>query len=67
MTESILSRAQWHKSSYSSANAQCVEVASAGGAVALRDSKHAGGPHLVIAATAWRAFVSAVKDGDLAL
>jgi hypothetical protein len=67
MTEANSSWAQWCKSSYSSANGQCVEVASIGGSVAIRDSKNADGPRLVVTDTAWRAFVSALKVGDPAL
>ncbi|GAA3012822.1 DUF397 domain-containing protein [Streptomyces fulvorobeus] len=45
------------KSSYSSGNGECVEVArNIPGAVAVRDSKRPGGPVLVLAPTAWDAF-----------
>lgn len=36
----------WYKSSYSSNGGQCIEVATAPGAVLVRDSKNPGGPHL---------------------
>ncbi|MEU9418558.1 DUF397 domain-containing protein [Streptomyces sp. NPDC048272] len=36
----------WYKSSYSSNGGQCIEVATALGAVLVRDSKNPGGPHL---------------------
>ncbi|MCY0956450.1 DUF397 domain-containing protein [Streptomyces sp. H27-H5] len=36
----------WYKSSYSSNGGQCIEVATAPGAVLVRDSKNSGGPHL---------------------
>ncbi|MGQ4486486.1 DUF397 domain-containing protein [Streptomyces sp. SAS_281] len=47
------------KSSYSGGNngQECVEVArNVPGAVAVRDSKRAAGPVLVVKPTAWRAF-----------
>ncbi|MGC4947440.1 DUF397 domain-containing protein [Streptomyces sp. DT224] len=45
------------KSSYSSGNGECVEVArNVTGTVAVRDSKRAAGPVLVLAPTAWDAF-----------
>lgn len=57
-----LSRANWHKSSYSSANGQCVEVAEGiPGAVPVRDSKNPQGPALIMSADGWSEFVSAVK------
>ena len=43
MTEIDLSRAEWHKSSYSSQSGNCVEVArNLPGLVAVRDSKDTG-------------------------
>ena len=48
MTEIDLSRAEWHKSSYSSQSGNCVEVArNLPGLVAVRDSKQPDGaePH----------------------
>ncbi|MEU2247545.1 DUF397 domain-containing protein [Streptomyces sp. NPDC019224] len=52
------------KSSYSGGNAgqECVEVAlNVPGAVAVRDSKRAAGPVLVLAPTAWAAFQAALR------
>jgi Domain of unknown function (DUF397) len=54
-----LTSAEWRKSSYSSNNGNCVEVArNLPGVVAVRDSKDAAGPALVFTADEWRAFVS---------
>jgi transcriptional regulator with XRE-family HTH domain len=57
-------RVRWHKSSHSSANGQCVEVAPVAGAVAVRDSKNPAGPGPVFTRQAWVAFVEGVKSGQ---
>jgi hypothetical protein len=53
----------WRKSSYSGGNgAECIEVASPEGAVAVRDSKQDGtGPMLRFSPVAWRKFADRVK------
>ncbi len=52
----------WRKSSYSGANGgECIEVATTAAAVLVRDSKDKSGNVLSVPASAWRAFVSAVK------
>jgi hypothetical protein len=57
-----LSGAEWHKSSFSGANNDCVEVAgNLPGIVAVRDSKDPAGPALVITRANWDAFTAAVK------
>ena len=68
MNQPDLSRTLWHKSSHSSANGQCVEVArNLPGVVAVRDSKHPDGSALICTPDGWQAFLSGVKDGDFSL
>jgi hypothetical protein len=52
----------WRKSSYSDANGgQCLETASANGAVLLRDTTDRNGTMLTIPAAAWQRFTRALK------
>jgi hypothetical protein len=57
----------WRKSTRSGEAMHCVEVAHAGDAIAMRDSKHPDGPRLVFSAEGWRAFLAAVRVGDFDL
>lgn len=60
-----LSGAQWFKSSFSSGQTDCVEVAwLAGGHVGVRDSKNTDGPALVFTPGAWDAFSAVLRTGD---
>jgi hypothetical protein len=47
----------WRKSTLSGADANCVEIARAPEAAAIRDSKNPDGPHLVLSLTAFRALL----------
>lgn len=64
MNKVDLSKAVWQKSSYSSGNGQCVEVAFMGTVVAMRDSKDPKGPALVFTPGEFDAFVAGVMNGE---
>ncbi|MFD5115469.1 DUF397 domain-containing protein [Streptomyces sp. NPDC058220] len=54
---------EWSKSSHSSnEGANCVEVASAPGAVLVRDSKNVHRPHLGFTPGAWAGFVRVLGE-----
>ncbi len=62
MTEIDLSRAEWHKSSYSGQSGNCVEVArNVPGLVAARDTKQPDGAQLVVSQETWRVFIRSVR------
>jgi hypothetical protein len=50
----------WHKSPFSQAG-HCVEVATKGEAVLIRDSKNQEGPILSVSSSAWRQFVEVIR------
>jgi len=58
-----MSGARWRKSSFSSGSGDdnCVEVAFAGQAIALRDSKNTAGPVLALPVSAWQALLAAAR------
>jgi Domain of unknown function (DUF397) len=61
----------WRKSSYSSAHAHCVEVATpsagprSGRSFLVRDSKDPDGPVLAFGQRAWRSLIAGIKDGSV--
>ena len=60
-----LSSAKWRKSSYSTNGGDCIELGEGlPGLAPIRDSKDPSGPALVFPATAFAAFVRAVKAGE---
>jgi Domain of unknown function (DUF397) len=61
-----LSRAVWHKSTFSNGSGgNCVEVArNLPGIVAVRDSKDPDGPTLIFSPTEWEAFTAGAKAGE---
>ena len=57
-----LSSALWRKSSYSSQNGQCVEIARLSQGVAVRDSKDPEGGKLLVDSASWRHFLHTLKS-----
>jgi hypothetical protein len=55
-------RSEWRKASYSTGNGACVEVASSGGRLAVRDSQHPSGPIIIFGCSAWSELVDKVKS-----
>jgi hypothetical protein len=56
----------WHRSSYSGANGNCVEVASvACGSIAVRDSKTPHGETQFCTREKWADFIACVKSGGV--
>jgi Domain of unknown function (DUF397) len=54
----------WHKSTFSGAGINCVEVAVTGPEIAVRDSKDRGGPVLRFTPGEWRAFLAGIRAGE---
>lgn len=57
--------ASWRKSKVSNPSGSCVEVAAlAGGAIAVRNSRHRSGPALIYTRAEITAFLAEVKNGE---
>ena len=54
----------WLKARSSTANGQCVEIASAAGNIAIRDSKDPDGPILMYTCGEFRAFLDGARNGE---
>jgi hypothetical protein len=54
----------WVKAQYSGSNGQCVEIASAAGRVAIRDSKDPDGPILLYTTGEFKAFLHGARNGE---
>jgi hypothetical protein len=67
MTAERLKGRTWRKSSHSNSNSNCIEIASAGGNIAVRDSKDPDGPVLIFGADQWQAFLTGITAGELDL
>ncbi|MGQ0778075.1 MAG: DUF397 domain-containing protein [Pseudonocardiales bacterium] len=55
---------RWFKSTYSSDQGNCVEVAEISGGAAVRDGKDPGGPMLRFSSAQWVSFSDAISRGD---
>jgi hypothetical protein len=54
----------WLKARSSTANGQCVEIASAVGNIAIRDSKDPDGPILIYTRSEFGAFLEGARNGE---
>lgn len=64
LSASERARLAWLKALSSTANGHCVEVASAVGNIAIRDSKDPDGPILVYTPSEFRAFLDGARNGE---
>jgi hypothetical protein len=55
----------WRTARRSAGNGACVEIASANGQIAIRDSKDREGPALKYSARAFQSFLDAAKNWDI--
>lgn len=53
---------QWHKSSHSGADSNCVESGQYAASTAVRDSKAPGGPAILFRPAAWSDFIQNVRN-----
>lgn len=54
----------WTKSTHSTDQGNCVEVAALGTTRAIRDSKNPTGPALKFTTAAWSAFTTGIRTGE---
>ena len=54
----------WLRARSSTANGHCVEISSASGNIAIRDSKDPDGPILVCTTSEFRVFLDAARNGE---
>jgi len=62
-----LTNANWFKSTRSSNDGSCVEVAFVDSLIAVRDSKNPDGPKLIFTKKEWRAFLGGAKANEFDL
>jgi Domain of unknown function (DUF397) len=62
--QASLLEANWHKSSFSGPNGDCVEAAELPAGVAVRNSRFPDGPALLFTESEWDAFVRGVKGNE---
>jgi hypothetical protein len=57
-----LPRAAWRTSSYSNIGGNCVEIATAGATIGVRDTKDRAGAVLTFSPAAWQRFTARAKN-----
>jgi hypothetical protein len=67
MKQADFSGVQFHKSSFSAADCDCVEIGMQEGTVYVRDTKDQSGAILVFNSKEWDAFLKGVKAGEFEL
>jgi hypothetical protein len=61
-TDAKARKLPWRKATFSVGNGACVEVAPAGGQIAVRDSQNPDGVWLHYPVPSWQSFVKIIKD-----
>lgn len=65
MPATLLRKVTWIKSRFSNPHGECVEVAKlTNGEIAVRNSRHPGGPALIFTRAEMAAFILGVEDGE---
>jgi len=64
MSDIIFGASAWRKSSFS-ASGDCLEAATRGGAVLIRDSKRPGKENLSFSSSTWQKFTQTVRSGEI--
>lgn len=64
MTDCLAPVVTWRKSTYSSNDGACLEVANLDGHRAVRDSKDPTGPALRFTTDQWTAFTTSIHTGE---
>lgn len=67
MPATLLRRATWRKSSHSNPSGDCVELAKLeNGEIAVRNSRHPGGPALIFTRAEMAAFIQGAAEEEFA-
>ena len=64
LSQGAPNRLNWRKATYSIANGDCAEVASAAGSVVIRDTKDPYGLILCYPSDSWRTFITKTQTGS---